>query len=77
MTQEIKERLSEDQAVRWFLRGLTGIILVFYTGYIIWKKFTTDEVPLSTKDWSIIIGSIAIWATWEAARKFLNRKLGN
>lgn len=77
MTQELKEKLGEDKAVRWFLRGLTGIILVFYTGYIIYKKSTTDAVPLSTKDWSIIVGSIAIWATWEAARKFLNRKLGN
>ena len=75
MTKEIKETIGEDKYVRWFLRTLTGLILIFYTAYIIWKKFTTDEVPLNIKYWSIIIGSIAVWATWEAVRKYLNNKL--
>ena len=72
---ETIERITEDKYVRWFLRSLTGIILIFYTYYIIWKKLTTDEVPLNVKDWSIIIGSVAIWATWEAVRKYSDNKL--
>ena len=75
MTEKLKEKIKEDKFVRRFLRALTGCILVFYTCYIVWKKFTIDEIPLDGKDWWIIIGSLAIWATWEAARSYLNNKL--
>jgi len=72
---KLESAITESKYVRWFLRSLTGVILIFYTYYIIFQKITTDDVPLNLKDWSIIIGSISVWATWEAVRKYLDNKL--
>lgn len=74
---EIKEKIGEDKLVRWFLRSLTGLLLIFYTGYMVYSKTTTGSLNMNNQDWTVIVSSIAIWATWEAVRKYLNNKLGS
>lgn len=75
--ENIKETLFEDKIVRWFLRSLTGVLLVFYTYYIIHSKLTIGKPNLTAQDVTIIVSGIAIWATWEAVRVYLNKKLAN
>ena len=73
-----KELIAEDKFVRRFLRILTGIILINYTAYIVFHLWTNKGVvPMNTTGWSILIGCLSIWAAWEGAQQFLNRKLGN
>ena len=72
---EIKEKIGEDKLIRWFLRTLTGLLLIFYTGYMVHSKLTTGSLNMNGQDWTVIVSSIAIWAVWEAVRKYLNNKL--
>jgi hypothetical protein len=76
MTKEIKNAINDNKVVRWFLRSLTGCILINNTIYAIVKLWTVDQVPFGTNAWILTIGSLATWAAWEASLKFLNRKLG-
>ncbi|CAG2532917.1 hypothetical protein MAR621_03111 [Maribacter dokdonensis] len=73
--EELKQKLIDDKLVRWFLRSLTGLLLVFYTGYMIYMKATTHTIPLATNDWLIIVGSTSMWAAWEGVRMWLVNKL--
>ncbi len=75
--EKLEQSIAEDIFVRRFLRVLTGIILVFYTGYAMWMKATTHEVPFKSEDWYLILGSLCIWATWEAVRSYLSKKLNS
>jgi len=72
--EELKETLQENKIVRWFLRSLTGLLLIFYTGYIVYSKITTGTPNMNSQDWMIVIGGIVIWAAWEAIRPFLMKK---
>jgi succinate dehydrogenase hydrophobic anchor subunit len=71
---DLKETLAENKLVRWFLRSLTGLLLIFYTGYIMYSKVTTGTPNMNAQDWSIVLGGIVVWAAWEAIRPFLLKK---
>lgn len=76
-TEKAKEFISENKAVRWFLRGLSGVILMNFTAYIVYHLWANQEIPMTSAMWWILLGCLALWAAWEGAQKYLNRKLGN
>ena len=72
--ENLKQTLFEDKIVRWFLRSLSGLILIFYTIWILHSKWSTGDANMNKQDWKIVIGCIVIWAAWEAIRPFIIKK---
>ncbi|NJB36397.1 hypothetical protein [Croceivirga sp. JEA036] len=78
MTDKINtaiQPIKENQFVRRFLRTLTGLILVNFTAYILYHTWFTVDIPMGANKWLLVIGCISCWAAWEAALKWLKRKL--
>lgn len=65
----------ENRVIRNFLRALAAIILVSYTCYFLYKKWSAGAVDLDSMDVSIISSAIAIWLTVEGVRAYVTRKL--
>ena len=77
MTDQIKKAINDNKVVRWFLRGLAGLVLVNFTAHILFHTWKEGDIPMGVNRWTLTIGCLAIWAAWEAVQQFLTRKLGN
>ena len=66
----------ENVVIRRFLRGLSGLILLAYTGYIIYRKLKFGAVNIDTTDVSVIGGCLAVLLAIEAVRYYVKKRLG-
>ena len=65
----------ENKIVKWFIRGLTGIILGAYTLTIVQQVVIAKEsVDLNGDDYTIIGACLVIWLAFESAVEWLKRR---
>lgn len=65
-----------DKLKRRYVSGLAALILLAYTGYIVYRKLKFGEVNMDSTDWSIMGGCLAIMLAVEAVKYAIRRKLG-
>lgn len=65
----------DHKVTKWFVRGITGILLGAYTLYIIQTKIIKrEQLDLGADDWWIMGVSLAVWIAFEAVVAFIKRK---
>lgn len=72
-----KKYIIENKVTKWFVRGLTGIVLAAYTLDIV-QHIVIDNNPISYNgtDWLLIAGSLTVWVAFESAVAWLKKKTG-
>lgn len=75
MSNDVVANALDNKITKWFVRGLTGIILGSYTFFIVQTKIILrEDLNFHGDDWWVIGGSLAIWIAFEAVRAYLKRK---
>jgi len=71
---ETKKYLAENTITKWFIRGLTGIVLLAYMYRIVVAVVTKSTLSFDNQDWTIMMVSVSIWIAFEAVVGYLKKK---
>ena len=58
-------------------RAVAAIMILFYAVFIIKNKWQYNDFDLTTDDWTIISGSLAIWFAAEGVSALIRKRLKN
>lgn len=73
MTQT--KKALDNTITKWFVRGITGILLGAYAVYIIQTKvIKREQLDLHGDDWWIMGISLAVWVAYESVVQYLKNK---
>ena len=69
------KKALDSTITKWFVRGITGILLGAYCVYIIQTKIKKrEQLDLHADDWWIMGISLAVWVAYESVVQYLKNK---